>query len=94
MAQADRRTSAALCADRKTPEEWAEALVNAVCKEPGGPWFIRLGETPEGYVFLGPSVGRDVARAEAEMVRKFVTGVIRQAIAPTPDSGLQAPAPR
>ena len=62
-----------------SPEERAQALVNAVSKVPGGPWFVELPELVEPAVLIGPYENPSLAHEEAEKIRKYLAVLIREA---------------
>jgi hypothetical protein len=62
-----------------TPEERAEALVEAKNEEPGGPWFVELRELADPPVRLGPYANPQLAREDAQHLRKFLAAAIEEA---------------
>lgn len=62
-----------------TPEERAGALVEARPDEPGGPWFVELRELTDPPLRLGPYANPQLAREDAENLRRFLAAAIQEA---------------
>lgn len=62
-----------------TPEERAESLVAVGAPTPDGPLFVQLQGTAAEPVSFGPYENPDLAKKDAEKVRRFLAAVIREA---------------
>jgi len=62
-----------------TPEERAESLVAVGALTPAGPLFVQLQGTAAEPIHFGPYENPDLAKKDAEKVRRFLAAVIREA---------------
>ena len=64
---------------KSPPEERINALVIVAPLTPGGPLFVQLKGTAAEPVRFGPYENPDLARGDAEKVRRFLAAVLREA---------------
>jgi hypothetical protein len=63
----------------QTPEQQAEELVAVETNVVGGPYFVRLKHFLNPPVSLGPYSNRDIAKADATLIRSYLVAMIRDA---------------